>query len=31
MRFAEDRLTTFTAGQGVQRRVHVWNLPRRAR
>ncbi|MYM31087.1 alpha/beta fold hydrolase [Duganella sp. CY15W] len=24
MRFAEDRLTTFTAGQGVQRRVHVW-------
>jgi len=24
MRFAEDRLTTFSAGQGVQRRVHVW-------
>ncbi|MRW94011.1 alpha/beta fold hydrolase [Duganella sp. FT80W] len=24
MRFAEDRLATFTAGQGTQRRVHVW-------
>jgi alpha-beta hydrolase superfamily lysophospholipase len=24
MRFAEDRLTQFSAGQGVQRRVHVW-------
>jgi alpha-beta hydrolase superfamily lysophospholipase len=24
MRFYEDRLTEFTAGQGVQRRVHVW-------
>jgi hypothetical protein len=23
MRFSEDRLTEFTAGQGVQRRVHV--------
>lgn len=24
MRFSEDRLTTFAAGQGAQRRVHVW-------
>nr|WP_315249003.1 alpha/beta fold hydrolase [uncultured Duganella sp.] len=24
MRFGEDRLTEFTAGQGVARRVHVW-------
>jgi alpha-beta hydrolase superfamily lysophospholipase len=24
MRFSEDRLTEFSAGQGVQRRVHVW-------
>jgi alpha-beta hydrolase superfamily lysophospholipase len=24
MRFSEDRLSEFSAGQGVQRRVHVW-------
>lgn len=24
MRFSEDKLTEFTAGQGVRRRVHVW-------
>jgi len=24
MRFGEDQLTQFTAGQGVQRRVHMW-------
>ncbi|WP_343732687.1 alpha/beta fold hydrolase [Duganella sp.] len=30
MRFSEDRLTTFAAGQGVQRRVHLWqpDVPR---